>query len=361
MFGPTRYLRWAWQFFGKTEHDLASSGTPPVGAVEPRVVDDQEALPVLRAAMARYNDVPEASVVPALGTSHAIFLTYAALLAPGDEVLVETPGYEPLTRAALGLGARVRTFERPETEGFAVDPARIAAAMTPRTRVVVVSTLHNPSGVRVPDEVLREVAAVAEARGAYLLVDEVYAPFDALPRDGVFRTSARKLAPNIVAIGSLTKAYGLGYQRVGWLLGGPEVVDEATNAVLATVGHYPTAWAAHGAGAFDAIPGLVDRSLRDVAAKRALAERWVKSIPRAGWSAPREGLYGLVTLRGRGDLTERIEQHARTAGVLVGPGAFFGAPESFRLSWATARTIDRFEDALARLTPLVDDAARDRA
>ena len=107
----------------------------------------------------------------------------------------------------------VRTYERRADEGFRVDPERVAAAVTPRTRLIVVTNLHNPSGVRTPDATLLELAKIAEARGAYLLVDEVYAPFDDLPEDGVFRTSARKLGPNVLAVSSLTKCYGLAPRR----------------------------------------------------------------------------------------------------------------------------------------------------
>jgi histidinol-phosphate/aromatic aminotransferase/cobyric acid decarboxylase-like protein len=176
MFAPVRYIAWAMRFYGKVPFDLASSGTPLVswselGVPEPDL-DDFSAYVRFREALAVYNDVSAAEVVPALGTSHAVFLAYAALLSPGDEVLLEHPSYEPLTRTAEGLGAVVRTFERRADEGFAVSPERVAAAITPRTRVIVVANLHNPTGVRTPDATLRELAAIAEARGAYLLVDE---------------------------------------------------------------------------------------------------------------------------------------------------------------------------------------------
>src|SRR6185312_13991668 len=104
-----------------------------------------------------------------------------------------------------GCGARVVPFERPAPT-FALDPERVARAMTPKTRAVVVTNLHNPTGVRIPDDVLVEVARIAERGGAALVVDEVYAAFDGLcDADGVFARSARKLAPNIVAVSSLTK------------------------------------------------------------------------------------------------------------------------------------------------------------
>jgi aspartate/methionine/tyrosine aminotransferase len=338
MFAPFRYIAWTRKFYGNVPYDLATSGMPLAKwgdlGLPPPDVDDPSAYRRLRAAIAAYNDVPVESVLAAAGTSNALFLAYAAILSPGDEILVETPGYEPLTRAAEGLGATVRTFPRLADEGYRVVPERVAAAMTPRTRAIVVTSLHNPTGIRVDDATVRELAAIADAQGAYVLFDEVYAPFDDLPEDGVFRRSGRKLAPNVLAIGSLTKCYGLGMYRLGWLLGPPEVVERADTAAIATVGHLPLVHASYGAAAFSAVGRLSTRAKALLGRKREIASRWAESLPDARWSAPREGLFGLVRLPGRGDLQGRIEALARDSGVLVGAGTFFGVPDGFRLSWA---------------------------
>lgn len=357
MFAPVRYIEWALKFYGKVPLDLASSGIPSIawsdlGVPEPNL-DDPSAYAAFRETIALYNDIPRADVVPALGTSHAVFLAYAAMLSPGDEVLVENPGYEPLTRTAEGLGATVRTFERVASEGWAVSPERVAAAVTSRTRVIVVTNLHNPTGVRTSDETLRELAAIAEAQGAYLLVDEVYAPFDALPEDGVFRASARKLAPNVVAVSSLTKCYGLGMHRIGWVLGPPEIVARAEAATIATCGHLPLSHAARGAIAVANVGTLSVRAKAMLEGKRDIAAQWAATLPGAKWSAPTSGLFGLVTLEGAPmNLLPRIESWANEHGVLVGAGSFFGVPNGFRLSWATLPR-PRFEAALAKLEPLV--------
>ncbi len=338
MFAPIAYIAWANQFYGKVRHDFASSGIPNVGwsevTTDPVDVDAIGAWPSLREAVARYNDVAVAEVCPAMGTSHAIFLAYAAMLSPGDEILVEHPTYEPLVRAAEGLGVTVRTFPRRPEVGFALEPDRIGAMLGPRTRAVVVSSLQNPTGVRADAAALREIATILEARDGFLLVDEVYAPFDELPADGVFARSARKIAANIVAIGSLTKCYGLGMHRLGWVLGPAPLVERAANAMTATVGHTPLPWAAHGVVAFRELPKLARRATQLFAGKRTIVERWIATVPGASWSAPESGLFGLVTIAGAGDLRSRIEILARTHGVLVGAGSFFGVPESFRLAWA---------------------------
>lgn len=361
MFAPVRYIEWALKFYGKVPFDLASSGIPlaawsELGATDLTSRDDQDrdlqTYDRLRDAIAVYNDVTPAEVTSALGTSQAVFLSYAATLSPGDEVLVEHPGYEPLTRAAEGLGAVVRTYDRRASEGFAVSPERVAAAVTPRTRLIVVTNLHNPTGVRVPDDTLRELAKIAEARGAYLLVDEVYAPFDDLPDDGVFRTSARKLAPNVIAVGSLTKCYGLGMHRIGWVLGPPEIIERTHAAMIATCGHLPLSHAARGVDAFANLGKLSTRAKAILQGKRDIATQWAAQIPRASWSAPTSGLFGLVTLEGAGELLPRIESWATDHGVLVGAGTFFGVPNGFRLSWASLERA-KFEEGLGRLATLL--------
>jgi hypothetical protein len=291
--------------------------------------------------------VPAGEAIAALGTTHALWLAYAALTSPGDEVLTESPGYEPLTRIAEGVGARVVTFERPAAAGYAVDPDRIARAMTPKTRVVAITNLHNPSGVRTDASVLRAAARVAESGGAVLLVDEVYAPFDALvAADGVFRESARHLAPNVVAVGSLTKCYGLGLQRVGWVLGPADVVSRAEDATTASCGMLPLVHAHLGLHAFARVAALSDRARGLLAGKRERVGRWVEAqgLP---WSAPAEGLFGLVTVPGAVDLTPAVERAAREREVLVAAGSFFGAPGGFRLAWSASDPV--LDEGLGRL------------
>jgi aspartate/methionine/tyrosine aminotransferase len=352
MFAPTLYLDWARRFYGRVRFDLATSGIPGVSAAElglpdGRGLDDETGWQRLREAIAAYNDVPVEEAIAALGTTHAIWLAYASLTSPGDDVLVEAPGYEPLARIAEGVGARVVSFERPAGEHFALDPDRIARAMTPRTRVVAVSNLHNPTGVRVDADSLRAAARVAESRGAVLFVDEVYAPFDTfVDAGGIFRGSARHLAPNVVAVSSLTKCYGLGSQRVGWLLGPADVVSRAVDATTASCGMLPLVHAHLALHAFSRVVTLAGRARASMAGKRARVARWVdaEGLP---WSAPTEGLFGLVTVPGAADLLATIERAAREREVLVAAGSFFGVPDGFRLAWSASS--ESLEEGLGRL------------
>jgi aspartate/methionine/tyrosine aminotransferase len=194
--------------------------------------------------------------------------------------------------------------------------------------------LHNPTGARATESALCEAARIAQSRGAYLLVDEVYAPFDDLVDDrGVFSGSARHLASNVVTVSSLTKCYGLGLERLGWLLGPREIVQRAEDALTATVGFLPIPHAKRGLRAFANIVELARRARAIVGSKRERVAAWTHDLG-LGWSAPPAGLFGFVSVPGAPDLRPFIEHTARTRGVLLTPGVFFGAPGGFRIAWS---------------------------
>jgi aspartate/methionine/tyrosine aminotransferase len=352
MFAPTRYLEWARRHYGRVRYDLASSGIPNVpmaelGVPAPEQLDDATAWERLREAIRAYHDAPAGEAVAALGTSQALWLAMTSLTSPGDDIVIETPTYEPLLRIAQGVGLRAVQFERDPGTRFALDPDAVARAMTSRTRAIVLTDLHNPSGVRASSEALRATAHLAETRGATLVVDEVYGPFDELvDASGVFRGSARAVAPNVVVVASLSKCYGLGLQRIGWLVGEPDIARRANDAMTATCGMLPLAHTRVALYAFARMDWLASRARALLAGKRARVAAWVASRGYA-WSEPAEGLFGFVRIPGAGDLTPTIERAAREQEVLVAAGSFFGVPDGFRIAWSAPA--DALEEGLGRL------------
>jgi len=176
----------------------------------------------LQQALAAKCGVTTDNVVAATGTSMANYLAMAAILEPGDEALVERPAYDPLVAAAAFTGATVKRFERRFQDAFRVDPAEIERAVTDRTRLIVLTNMHNPSSVLTDSVTMQRIGEIARRAGARVLVDEVYleALFDPVPR------SAFHLGPEFVTTGSLTKAYGLSGLRCGWILAEPELVQK---------------------------------------------------------------------------------------------------------------------------------------
>ncbi|HWC55506.1 MAG TPA: pyridoxal phosphate-dependent aminotransferase, partial [Sphingomicrobium sp.] len=171
----------------------------------------------LRAAIAQRYGLTEAHVVAADGTSMANFVAMAALISPGDEVLIERPTYEPLLGAASFLGADIKRFDRRPETGWRID---VSAAVSDQTRLIVISNLHNPSSALANDNDLRALGDVAKKVGARVLVDEVYLDSAIPPR----RSSAH-LGPEFIATNSLTKVYGLSGLRCGWILAEPDLAE----------------------------------------------------------------------------------------------------------------------------------------
>jgi aspartate/methionine/tyrosine aminotransferase len=170
--------------------------------------------PPLREAIARKCGVAPDRVVMADGTSMANMLAMAALIAPGDEVLAEHPAYEPMIAAARFLGAEVKSFARQGPE-FRLDPAAIAQTVTGRTRLILLTNLHNPSGNLADAETLRRIGAIGPA----VLIDEVYL-------DAAGQPSAALLGDAFVTTSSLTKVYGLSGLRCGWILAPPALAEK---------------------------------------------------------------------------------------------------------------------------------------
>lgn len=221
------YMQWAKTRQG-ARYNLATSGliTYPLSAL-PVKLEDLAPLarggsyghPPLQEALASHCGVSVENVVAADGTSMANYLALAAILEPGDEVLVEHPTYELLLAALGNLQAEIRRFPRLPENGFALDPAGIERAVTPSTRLIVITNLHNPSSAFAGEAGLRAIGEIARRVNARVLVDEVYldAAFEIAPR------SAFHLGPEFVATNSLTKVYGLSGLRCGWVLAEPEL------------------------------------------------------------------------------------------------------------------------------------------
>jgi aspartate/methionine/tyrosine aminotransferase len=175
--------------------------------------------PQLREAIADKCGVTPECVVMADGTSMANMLAMATLIAPGDDILAEHPVYEPMVAAASFLGGQVRFFVR-DGPDFRLDPAAVEAALTEKTRLILLTNLHNPTGNLADEAALRAVGAAAARVGAIVLVDEVYL-------DAVIPTpaSAALLGDTFVTTSSLTKVYGLSGLRCGWILASPALAE----------------------------------------------------------------------------------------------------------------------------------------
>jgi aspartate/methionine/tyrosine aminotransferase len=297
--------------------------------------------PLLRSIAGKHGVDPDC-VVEAAGTSMANHLAMAAVIEPGDEVLIEHPAYGPLLDAVRYLDADVKRFRRTEASGYAVDPAEIRRAITPRTRLIVITNLHNPSSVLTPDSVLREVGGLARSVGASVLVDEVY--LDAV-YEGTPRTSFH-LGPEFVVTNSLTKVYGLSGLRCGWILAQPELARRMRllNDVYAATAVHPAEILS--VAAFENLDAIRERARRTVEADRARLAGFLERH-RAVSAVPTEwGTTAFLRLESgdAGGFLARLRAEFETSAV---PGRFFEMPGHFRIGMGV--DCEMFAEGLRRI------------
>lgn len=297
--------------------------------------NDNGYVPLVDAIAARYGTSSD-RVTTATGTSGANFQAFAALLEPGDEVLVERPGYDPLLGAPRLLGAHVTRFERRFEDGYALDPDRVARAMTPRTRLIVLTTPHNPSGVMAERDSLAAVGRLAERTGARVLVDEVY--LDAADPGS---SPAALLGDAFISTSSLTKSYGLAALRCGWTISAPDVAERIRRARDVIDGTGSIVAERLATLAFAQMPRLAARAASLIGANASLVRTFLDGQDRLEVVRPGRSTVLFPRLRGVDDTTafaERLLSERQTA---VVPGRFFEAPAHFRIGLGTRTDIVR--------------------
>ena len=339
------YMHWA-KTQSRARYNLATSGVGPFPLaalpIQPPLEingDSTYGYAPLQAAIARKCGVNPDCVVAAAGTSMANHLAMAALVEPGDEVLIEHPAYELLVSAALYLGASVRRFPRSEESGYALDPAEIRRTLTPKTKLIVVTNLHNPSSALAPDSVLREIGDLARSVGAHVLVDEVYldAVYENTPR------TAYHLGPEFIVTNSLTKVYGLSGLRCGWILAQPDLARAMwrLNDLFGSIPAHPAELLS--VAACEHLDHIRERARKVVEADRALLAEFLATQP--ALAAPRTAFGTTSFLRLRtGDVEPflaRLRNNYETSAV---PGRFFEMPEHFRIGMGV--NTDMFREGL---------------
>ncbi len=348
---PAPYMRWA-KFRPQPRYDLGGSNlvactpedAPGILADLPLSGPGPEGYPPLFEAIAARYGVSTDHVALATGCSGANFLVCAALLRPGDEVLAEHPVYDPLPAAARLVGARIVHFERRFDDGWSVDPDRIARAMTGRTRLIIVSSPHNPTGVIASPEAMRAVGDIAERHDAWVLVDEVY-------RDATYGRDAVSSAhahARCIVTNSLTKSYGLPGLRCGWAMGVPEVIERIRRVrdAVDAVGAYPAEVAS--ARAFAMIDRLAARARAVIEPNLGRLCEFMDSRRDLEWVRPDGGTIAFPRLAGASDADSFVERLSRDHETAVVPGRFFGAPPHFRIAFGVLP--DTFERGLEAIT-----------
>ena len=253
-----------------------------------------------------------------------------------------TPLTDSCSDALESVGAVVKRFARTHEGGYALEPEAIRQAITPKTKLIVVTNLHNPSSVLTEESVLREVGEISRSAGARVLVDEVYL-------DAVYENTPRTsflLGPHFVVTSSLTKVYGLSGLRCGWILAEPDLAHAMwrMNDLFAATPVHPGELLS--VAVFEKLDLVRDRFRRIVEADRKVLAGFLDRAPGLSGVRTPWGTTAFLRLRNgdAGGFLARLRAERDTSAV---PGLFFGMPECFRIGMGV--NSEMFAEGLRRI------------
>ncbi len=303
-----------------------------------------------------------ADVLVSCGAKHTLFNLAVAMLNPGDEVLVPSPFWVSYPEQTRLVGAVPVAVPTSETTGFDLDPERLRAAVTPRTKVIVLNSPNNPTGAVFSPASLASVAKLALERDLFVVSDECY---EALTFEGR-HASIAALGPEIKArtlvVNTCSKAYAMTGWRIGFAAGPRELIAAMTD-IQSQVTSNPSSiaqWAA-----VEALIGPQDEVAKmagEFDRRRRLIVQGLNGLPGVSCVMPRGAFYvfanvsrlfgrtwktagGTTTaLKSSLDVTAFLLEEARVA---VVPGLDFGSDDHVRLSYATSDAL--ITDGLARM------------
>jgi len=329
-------------------------------------------LPELRAAVAAktlrdsgYAADP-AQVLITNGGKQALYNAFAALLDPGDEVLLPAPywtTYPESIRLAGGVPVEIVTDE---TTGYRVSIAQLEAAVTPATKLLVFVSPSNPTGAVYPPAEVEAIGRWAAERGLWVVTDEIYEHL--VYGDAVFSSMATlvpELGDRIVIVNGVAKTYAMTGWRVGWLIGPRDVVAAATNLQSHATSNVANV---SQIAALTAVSGNLDAVAQMRTAfdrRRQTMTQMLQAIDGVTCPLPEGAFYCYPSVRGligRSLRGQQIASSAHLAGLIldevevaVVPGEAFGTPGYLRLSYALGD--DDLVEGVGRMQRLLAEAS----
>jgi aspartate/methionine/tyrosine aminotransferase len=274
------------------------------------------------------------NILVTVGCAEANFITLQTVLTAGDEMVVMLPNYMQVWGIGHNYGLQVRAFHLQEEQGWAPNLGELNEVVTEKTRLIAVCNPNNPTGYILTQEEMDAVVAAAEGVGAWLLADEVYSGAERLSDDETPSFWGRY--DKVLAMNSLSKAYGLPGLRVGWVVGPADTVDE-----IWARHEYTTISATMLANRLAAIALSPQVRPRIIQRTRDYIRRGFPILD--GWLESHEGTFSLVPPQAAAiafvryhldvNSTELVERLMRDKSVLIVPGDHFGLDHHLRISF----------------------------
>ncbi len=295
------------------------------------------------------------NIVVASGAKQAIYNFLVSVVDPGDEVIFPAPywvSYPEMVRLAYGNPVIVK----PREGELLAKAADIEAHITSRTKAVLLNSPNNPSGQVYPEDFIRRMVEVCEARGVYLLMDDIYnrLVFDGLKAPSAFNFSKKPLnESNIVSINGVSKTFSMTGYRIGWSVAS-EALTQAMVKVQAQVSSCPSALSqAAAAGALREGDGFVETLRRGLEAKRDVMVAELSKLKKVKLHKPQGTFYSFADFSAyEKDSTRLSNLLLDKAMVVAVPGVEFGMEGHLRLSYCGA--VSDIVEGVGRIRKILD-------
>jgi aspartate/methionine/tyrosine aminotransferase len=237
-----------------------------------------------------------ADVLITAGAAEANYLAIMQTLQPGDEIVIETPGWPQAEVLAKAIGARITRIERREADGWRLPIDQIADVVNDRTKMIFLTNPNNPTGDLLSSDEIARLVRIADPVGAWLLIDEVYA---GLEWDGPRAPSVAGMYQRGITTGSVSKALGLQGLRTGWMIcPDPQMIMDAvilrenSSEIMNIMGEVIAEIALRP----DRFGAAMHKARAEGRANLAQMNAWVEAQDGLSWVSPRAGLIGLARL-----------------------------------------------------------------
>lgn len=283
-----------------------------------------------------------------VGALHGMYLALAAIIDPGDEVIIHEPYFSPYKQQVElvgGVPVFIPTFEK---DGFQIDVEVLKAAFTEKTRAIIINSPNNPTGAVFSPETFEKIAAVAIEHDLLILSDEVY---EAFCFDDTFVPMAAFAPENTITFSSFSKAFAMTGWRIGYMIA-PESINLTAKLINESIAYSaPTPSQRAGIYALNHYDTLVPQVVAVFKERLTYIEQRVAEIPFLSLSPVKGSMYAFISIKQTGlDSVSFVEKLLKETSVLMIPGKAFGETTGdgyVRL--AATQSLDLLKEAFDRI------------
>ena len=318
-------------------------------------------IPELRAAIADKLRVengikanPDTDILVTSGAQEALMVSLMTLLDPGDNILTPSPHYDEYTRDARILGGELLPVTTTPESNFTIDVASLEAAITPRTKGLIIVTPNNPTGTVLPESLLRQIAELAQRRDLMVISDEIYEYYVFDDHQHISMASLPGMAERTITINSFSKSFGMTGLRLGYIAA-PASIVEAMLPFHHAMMICANAITQHGGLAVlrESRDWFKADVLSEYDRRRRLWMRTLDAIP-LPYSKPQGAYYVFIDIRPTGlTSTEFVSRAREEARLVFQPGTIGGGAGEGFIRGALTRGSPEFEEGLERFTDFV--------